>query len=449
LFGYLLLCAFLYSAVAFINRYPLVYSDSGTYILGSFTLEPFPDRPIGYSFIIRALTWQSTLWTVVLFQGWCMAWLIYRTLQQVLPQGTVVWRAHLLISAVLLLGSSMPWYMAQIMPDAITPMLALVLYLLLYGQNMRLAERAFLWTALFFFMIAHNSHVAMGLLFLFGAALHLLFTRARQRAAWWRVICASAVVVLGVVFVSHYNGRHGLRPVFSPTANVFLAGRLCEGALMGDFLDEHCATRDYALCPFKDELPTIPGDILWGHRAIATRLSPKLTVADSLIEPAVRDLLSEPKYLLRFVRMAFVASITQLFQVNTNTGLISYPKDSAPSVVIGTRLRWEASMYMNSLQSFGVWTDLRDIDRVVHATLFLSLLVLIWWWPSGSEHGPLRTVVVVMLAWVVLNAVVIASLANVYDRLQSRVAWLIVLAAVMVFLVRSSWGKRLLARFSS
>ena len=44
---YLLATSFLVSCLAFTNRYPLVYSDSGAYIGSSFTLIPIADRPIG------------------------------------------------------------------------------------------------------------------------------------------------------------------------------------------------------------------------------------------------------------------------------------------------------------------------------------------------------------------------------------------------------------------
>lgn len=71
---YLVGTAFLIIALAFFNRYPLVYSDTGTYIRSAFTLHPPVDRPIGYSLIIRAVTWQSTLWTVVLFQKIPRTW---------------------------------------------------------------------------------------------------------------------------------------------------------------------------------------------------------------------------------------------------------------------------------------------------------------------------------------------------------------------------------------
>lgn len=447
-FGYLIGCAFLVSAIAFINRYPLVYSDSGTYIRSAFTLMPPDDRPIGYGLIIRAVTWQSTLWTVVLFQGAMISWLLYETLKQLLPVGIVIWRAHLILLGLLMILTSMPWYMAQIMPDAITPMLGLILYLLLAGKGLSHARVIFLWVSLFFFLITHNSHVAMGLLFLALAALYALVRRRTTQWFWITWGGALAMVIGGIVFVAQYNGAHGLKTEFSPSANVFLAGRLCEGELMGDFLDEHCGQREYALCPYKEELPLIPGDFIWGTSSITDRLGGNLSRVDSLVKPVVHDLLTEPEYLGRYLRMCAVASVTQLFQVNTNSGVVSFYKDSAPYAAIKERLPWEASMYITSLQAHNRWADLDIHDHLVHLALFLSVLILMWCWPSTAREEGLRAFILVMLAWVVLNAVVTASLANVYDRLQSRVAWLTVLSAIIV-LMRTPWGERILAKYVS
>jgi hypothetical protein len=447
-FGYLIGCAFLVSALAFINRYPLVYSDSGTYIRSAFTLLPPDDRPIGYGFIIRAVTWQSTLWTVVLFQGMMIAWLLYETLKQLLPVGTVIWRAHLVLLVALMTLTSMPWYMAQIMPDAITPMIGLILYLLFAGKGLSLARSVFLWVSLFFFLITHNSHVAMGLLFLFFVGVDALVRRHSAQRFWTTWGAALATMVGGIVFIAQYNGAHGLKTEFSPGANVFFAGRLCEGALMGDFLNEHCGERNYVLCPYKDELPIIPGDFIWGSSSITNRLGGNLSDVDSLIKPVIHDLLTEPKYLGRYLRICLVATVTQLFQVNTNSGVISFHKDSSPYSAIKERLPWETSMYINSLQASNTWANLAFQDHIVHLALFLSVLILALRWQSFRKMERLHYFVLVMLAWVVLNAVVTASLANVYDRLQSRVAWLIVLSAIIV-LMQSTWGERMLAKYAS
>ncbi len=294
LYAYLIGCAFLVSAIAFINSYPLVYSDSGTYIRSSFTLLPPDDRPIGYGLIIRAVTWQSTLWTVVLFQGAMVAWLLYETLKQFLPTGTTVWRVHLLLLSVLMICTSMPWYMAEIMPDAVTPMLALIFFLLFKGHSIGVVKQVFLWICSFFFLITHNSHVAMGLLFLALAAGAVILLRKSSKRFWLTWAGAIATTIAGIFFVAGYNKDHGLRSEFSPSANVFFAGRLCEGEIVGDFLDEHCDEKDYALCPFKDELPTYPSSFIWGGSSMVNHLGGNMSTVDSLLKPMIHDLMWEP-----------------------------------------------------------------------------------------------------------------------------------------------------------
>lgn len=444
---YLLGSAFLISALAFYNRYPLMFSDSGTYIRQAFLLEPPADRPIGYSLIIRAVTWQSTLWTVVLFQGLMLSWLLYETLKKVLPAKVSTWRVHFLLVVVLMLVTSMPWYAAQIMPDIFTPMIALVIFLLFRAPELGVAKRGFLWICLFFFLITHNAHVAMAVLLLGGMALVKLI--GRHRLAWprfWPNLMGMLVVLCsGVAFISWYNGQHGMRPVFAPTANVFLSARLCENGMLGDFLDEHCGTRNYSLCPYKDELPMAPVNFIWGDNSIATKLGPKLTVADSLLAPVVHDLLLDPEYMGRFVRSSVVASIVQLFQVSAASGLSPYEQGSAPYMEMEQRLPWQLSSYTTSMQANGAWWDLGFANCVVRLAALLSICLLAWHRRSWMAHKELRYLIPLLLTWVVLNAVVTASLANVFDRLQSRVAWLVVLAACLA-LLQTGWGSRLLEK---
>ena len=142
--AYLLATGLLAVVLAFVNKYPLVYSDSGTYILSSFTLEPAADRPIGYGLIIRAVTWQSTLWTVVLFQGVVLSWLLWEVMRGLFPEDRVLWRRHLAVVAALVLLSSMPWYAAQVMPDFLTPLIVLILYLLFRAPELGRVTRGVL-----------------------------------------------------------------------------------------------------------------------------------------------------------------------------------------------------------------------------------------------------------------------------------------------------------------
>lgn len=55
---------------AIINGFPILYSDSGTYIERAFSNIPPADRSIGYSWWIRATSWQTGLWPVIIAQAW-------------------------------------------------------------------------------------------------------------------------------------------------------------------------------------------------------------------------------------------------------------------------------------------------------------------------------------------------------------------------------------------
>ncbi len=430
---YLTGMAFLVSALAFVNCYPFVYSDTGTYIRCAFTLLPAPDRPIGYSFIIRAVTWQSTLWTVVLFQGGMFAWLLYEILKRVLPVGASVRKVHLIVTAVLMVTSSMPWYMAQIMPDALTPLIVMILYLLLFGGVVGLGRSVFLWSCLFFFLLAHFSHVAMTLLFLVLLAVHrsLWSVNWYGKAFWCRWRGVLATLLACVVFASWYNGRHGLRPVFSPSSNVFLAGKLCQGDVMRSFLDAHCGDKDYPLCPYKDELPDIPGNIIWPENSVLNRMHLDIASADTVLAPLIHDVLLDPASLAMFLRTGIIDTFKQFFQINAGSGLISYHTDSAPYNEIRTHLPWERTSYITSRQAYNGW-NFELLNIVVHLVFLLSLVVIGLLWGQAKANKPLLQVAVLFLAWTILNAMVTGGLANVYDRLQARVAWLIVLTACLM-----------------
>ena len=144
----------------------------------------------------------------------------------------------------------------------------------------------------------------------------------------------------------------------------------------------------------------------------------------------------------RALGQGLIATLVQVFQVNTNSGLVAEGRGSAPWWAIHGRLPAEEGAFLNSYQAQGRWWDLTVVDRVVRWVLLLSVLVLIYTWRMPGVPDRLRALAWMVLAWVVLNAAVTGALANVYDRLQSRVAWLVVLLALL-FLQSIPWGRRL------
>ena len=76
-FPIILFGTFILLAVALFNGYPLVYSDSGTYIKSG--IEGFvpPDRPIIYGLFIAFFSFEYSLWLVILAQNLLTAFVLF------------------------------------------------------------------------------------------------------------------------------------------------------------------------------------------------------------------------------------------------------------------------------------------------------------------------------------------------------------------------------------
>lgn len=429
---YFFLTGLILCVPALMNQAPLVYSDTGTYLNTSRSLLPPIDRPIGYGLIIRAVTWQSTLWTIVFFQGMAASWLIHRTIGTLFPAVRKAWRPHLIVLSLLLAISSLPWYASQIMPDALSGLLGLCVFLLVFGRGIAIGEMLLLWLMLFFFGIAHYSHLVMLLMIGATGALASFVPLAghhvlkRRRTVLAGII---AVPVAGILFIMGYNARHGHGFVLSPTSSLFLSAKLIESGAMHTYLKRRCADRPNFLCDHVQELDRAAMHYVWDDSS-PTRGGMEMLEASRRLDPVVRDLLTDPGMWPMLAWTSALATTVQFTQVDIGSGLRAYGHQSSPWWPIERHYRHELSMYMNSLQQRESWAlrDLNNINMWVVLSACMALLVnwparrSLRWWGFVSLLG----------AFTVMNAAATGAIANIYDRLQGRVTWLLVLAALLL-----------------
>ncbi|MBP8824051.1 MAG: hypothetical protein KBH07_10430 [Flavobacteriales bacterium] len=423
------------SALALVNHYPLVYADSGTYIANMFSLVQNDDRPIGYALIMRAVTWQGTLWTMVVFQGMLASWLLMLLCRVVITEAGRWVRVHLVLLTVLVLCSSLPWYSAQIMADHFTPLVLIIVFLLFHARSLGPWREGALWAILYFALATHNAHypmaAALSAILLFGGWLRKV---PAPRVFWWRwaglnvVIGSSALMIMLFNLVDHGHLR------LSNAGNVFLAGRLCEGNIMADYLAEVCPAPNNPLCDCQDDLPGDAGHMLWSANGLPSKLGITIGEADSLLAPVVSDVLARREYVLRYFRSAAVSTLVQLFQWDVGAGLDPYMEGSTPYYNVEKRLPAETYSYRNARQTWGFWNDLDATNRRVAITLVLSILILAFNQLNRGEgtHSLMGPLIAWVLVWLVLNAAITSSLSVVDPRLQSRVLWLLTMAASLV-----------------
>ncbi|MEO8590300.1 MAG: hypothetical protein ABI432_13080 [Flavobacteriales bacterium] len=443
---YYLVTGVLISGLAFVNHYPLVYSDSGAYMDNSFTLVPYHDRPIGYGLIIRALTWQSTMWTVVVFQGIVVSWLLMLMVRELVGDERRWVHVHLLLLAFLALFSSLPWYAAQLMADHYTPLVLIILFLLFKATRLGPWREGVLWVLLFFFLATHNAHFPMvGILLVAVGLRHLRGGKTGWRGRFsWKWAGAMGILAGAALMVMLFNYSAYGRLRLSLAGNVFLAGRLCEPGIMADYLDNNCATRPNPLCAYRENMPEDTGDLLWSSDQFVNAEHLTIGQADSLLAPVVKDILSKPEYLARYARSILVSTVTQLFQWEGGTGLIPYGEGSSPRYNLVRRIPEERHTYDKSRQQWwgGYWEQRDAANRREAIALIVSLVVLALQWRSteAQEFPLLRSLTLWVIGWVVLNAAVTSGLAAVDPRLQSRVMWLLPMTAFLLLVNISSWA---------
>src|SRR4051794_13340817 len=115
---------------ALLNRFPLVFPDTGAYLSVAWSRSWTLDRSGFYGLAFRTLSalpalWQ--LWIGVALQCAAIALILLMTIRAMVPRLSPA--AQLAIIAALTLTTALPWHSSQLMPDALTGACVLLTWL--------------------------------------------------------------------------------------------------------------------------------------------------------------------------------------------------------------------------------------------------------------------------------------------------------------------------------
>ena len=110
------------------NGYPLVFSDTGTYLSQAIEHYLGWDRPVFYSLFLFPLHMTVTTWPAIAAQALLVTHTLHLVRRALLPEVSAWW----LLPGVgcLAIATALPWFASQLMPDVFTAILVLVLALL-------------------------------------------------------------------------------------------------------------------------------------------------------------------------------------------------------------------------------------------------------------------------------------------------------------------------------
>ena len=416
---------------ALLNGYPLVFSDTGTYLSQAVNHHLGWDRPVFYSFFLLALHQRLTTWPAIVAQASVAAYMLGLA-RRFSPWPRSGRRSNwwlVSLTAGLALASPLPWFASELMPDLFTSLLVLALALLvMIPERLNRAERAWLVAVASFGTAAHLSSPPLALALLvvlvplrrrLGAA------TALGRAGLVRLAAAPLFAVLAMTAVNAV--ARGVVSL-SPYGNVFLLARIIYDGPGMDALRRDCPTTHWRLCDHLAAFPGTADDFLWrsdSPLALAGG-APRISAeADAIITAAI---LGEPG---RTMHSVAANAVRQLLMFTTGDGIRPWPATVTPWIEKDFPA-FERASYAASRQTEGL-ALVPDWLLAVHIVAAISaVLVCITLLPGTlRRHEPLAGLVAAVLLALLVNALVTGGLSGPHARYQSRMMWLPGLVALL------------------
>ncbi|MGG5887376.1 hypothetical protein ACLF3G_09580 [Falsiroseomonas sp. HC035] len=418
---------------AWLNGYPLVFIDTVSYLLHTTVPEVPWDKTQAYGPFLHAFHWQRSLWAPMLVQGLIASHLIWLMQAAVRGRAGIGW--HLVVCAGLAVLTSAPWFLATLMPDALTGLLPLCIFLLAFGA---LTMGQALWVAglTVLAVASHLSHLPVALALL---GLVLLLT--------WRlapVLRAGLPVALAVLLLCLANLQAFDRFTPSPHGAAFLLARLQADGPAAALLRDRCPEAGWHLCAFTDQLPMDSDEFLWDETSPLNREANGTLRRMGAMRGAAeaRVIIGETiaAYPLRVILAGIGNALAQSAKLMVGDTLV------ADHLALSARRAIAEFFPAEELAHFDAGAQMQgELPRLAEPWLrphvpvvLVALLAAPWmaWRAAKARDGPRLALLSLALGALLVNAAAAGALSKPHHRYQARIVWLLPLAVALAALPR-------------
>jgi hypothetical protein len=239
------------------------------------------------------------------------------------------------------------------------------------------------------------------------------FPFMRSAAAWLLV-----PVLAAGIFTATLNREMGLGFRISPSGNNFLLGRLFSDGLAARYLHETCPKRTLIACRNLGNLPRTQEEFLF-QRPLLHDLNGHEDETVAIVRGTLRA------YPLQFAASSMWATISQFAAIRTGDEIRSYGAAYWNNAAMQRVFPSELFAFSRSRQMRGALLPLANAAATLDGAVFWLSAALCLWIARGGRFERVNALLYTGLAFLVINAAVCATFAGVYDRYQSRVAWVV------------------------
>jgi hypothetical protein len=417
----LILCA-----PALWNGFPLIYPDTGGYLLRPLTGTLEMGRSALYgAFLVGGA--PLAFWPNVVAQALIVIWVVALSLR---THGLGN-RPRLAVGIILALAvtTSLPWFVSNLMPDVLFAAAVLALYLLGFA-TLTVRDRAGLVALVAFALASHMALLGLGLGLLALALIAALTLRAARPRLWLPAVALG----LGLLVAPLSNLLITKTFAFTPGGASFLFNRLVEDGIVTRYLEKACPDPTLKLCAYRADISQGYDDWLWKNDTPFWKLGGWKDYSAEERRIIVATLISDP---LSHFSTAISATLEQF--VSFKTELATDRDDN--SHTIGTferRLPQRVPQLMAARQQSGRF-DVAPLNYIHVPFAALSMLglaaALVFCRRLGLSQQAI-TLAVTVFAALVINAAVCGVFSHPADRYQSRLVPLAPLALMIALISR-------------
>jgi hypothetical protein len=426
------------------NGFPILHSDSGTYLLEGFNHKIPVSRPLSYCLFVKYTSRVFSIWSVIITQAIFVYWMIWLTVNTLLGKKGTAWLTFTII-AILSVTTGISYYVSQIMPDIFLSVAFLGIFVLLFRQKLPWLTLAFIGWIIWISLIVHLSNlpVITGVL---TALLALLVILNKT----FKVLFSSKMIFLYAVMIiswltnpviSLYQGE-GLQ--MSNSSNIVFFSRLLQAGAAQTFIKDKCnEDKSYYLCKYADEIDKYnrldvflweDSSFLYDHPCREKTWDNCWRERNAEFGVVNSEILSYPPSRKIYLNAVWNDFLLQLRSFELTT----YVSFKAGSHIDYPLKRYYASDYKSFLNSRQNCGDLVFSHQkyIIRWSIYLSLLILIGLVIKYKDYlnfrSPFFNLFLIILGGWLINGVLTASLAVVSHRFLGRFIWLLPMLVILM-----------------
>jgi hypothetical protein len=417
------------------NGYPVLQSDTGGYLARWYEGYLVPSRSTVFGLYLH-FGEHTNFWINLGVQALATMWILQLTLRVF---GLArPWRLFGLC-LVLTVTTALPWLASMLLTDIFAGLSVLSLFILvLHGDKVSGLEKAALFVFTAFAAATHSATMAvlLGLCCVGWIARSFLYGRIKTAS----LVQGTLTIAAGAVMLVSANYALSGQVAWTPGGYAIAFARMLQDGIVTRYLNDHCPTQHFKLCPYRDDLPETADDFLWSRETVFNKLGRFPGMNDEMGYIAVHALAEYP---LWQAEAALMATGEQMLKVatgeNTDPPTVTHTYGIFRDYLRQQLKVMDAARQQRSFITFGP-------INLIHVPVALISTVLVFAMLIAAVFRRRIDDVTLLMATVCLallgNAGICGVISGPHDRYGSRLVWIATCAVMIAAMKRSQRDDR-------